>query len=110
MDCFQLIKLLNTDDLCVDSEDSVFSCVNFWLQSCNNSSDSNSKLIKDSDLISLLETVRYSHLSSDFMTKMVETSEFFETIKKTESYQHTTLGVGFIKWYVFFKAKCTFKK
>ena len=99
MDCIQLSKLLNTDDLCVDSEDSVFSCINFWLQSCNNSSNSNSKLIKDSDLINLWETVRFSHLSSDMMTQVVEKSEFFETIKKTESYQHTTLGVGFIKWY-----------
>ena len=92
MDCIQLSKLLNTDDLCVDSEDSVFSCINFWLQSCNNSSNSNSSLIKDSDLINLWETVRFSHLSSDMMTQVVEKSEFFETIKKTESYQHTTLG------------------
>ena len=32
MDRFQLSKLLNADDLCVDSEESVFSCVHYWLQ------------------------------------------------------------------------------
>ena len=40
MDCVQLGKLLNADDLCVDSEDSVFSCINFWLQVVNFQNDS----------------------------------------------------------------------
>ena len=35
MDVIQLCRLLNSDDLCVDSEESVYACINYWLQSCN---------------------------------------------------------------------------
>ena len=39
MDVIQLCRLLNSDDLCVDSEESVYSCINYWLQSCNGSEE-----------------------------------------------------------------------
>ena len=49
-------------------------------------------------MIQLLDTIRFTHLSSTFMTQAVETSPFFEAIKKTESYQNATAKSGTKSW------------
>ena len=46
------------------------------------------------DLIHLWETVRFSHLSSAFMTEVVETSTYLEAIQQTESYQNAKVSNG----------------
>lgn len=112
----QLANLLRADDLCVDSEESVFYCVERWAKGnkcsrdevCDASGGGNS-WCSDSDgvtnsitpalpqeevltedekhMILLWDTVRFPLLPDTFRHNVVLSSPFMSTIVKTDSYQ-----------------------